>query len=306
MSVDQAWTALPRGIGRVVTAMATPFTADGEVDVDGAATLARHLVDNGTETVLVNGTTGESPTLTGDEPWMVLDAVRDAVAGDATVMMGTGTNATRSTVAATQRATAAGADAIMVVTPYYNRPSQSGLAEHFRAAAAATDRPVVLYDIPFRTGREIETDTLVALAEVPNIVGVKDATSDLGKLADVLAATQGADGGFGIWCGADEANLAVLATGGHGVISVSAHLAGPEIAEMVHTFPQDPARARELHLRCMPLHRALFIEPSPAPLKAVLAAQGLPAGPVRGPMAAAAPATIAAACDAYEQLVAAR
>jgi 4-hydroxy-tetrahydrodipicolinate synthase len=306
MSGDQTWTALPQGIGRIVTAMVTPFTDDGDVDVDGAATLAQHLVATGTETVLVNGTTGESPTLTGNESWAVLAAVRDAVGDDATVMMGTGTNATRSTVAATERATIAGADAIMVVTPYYNRPSQRGLAEHFRAAAAATDLPVVLYDIPFRTGREIATETLIDLASVPNIAGVKDATTDLGKIADVLAGTHGAEGGFGVWCGADEVNLAVLATGGHGVVSVSAHLAGPEIAEMVRVFPTDPARARELHLRCMALHRALFAEPSPAPLKAVLVAEGLPAGPVRAPMTPASPETVQVARDAYAQLVSAR
>ncbi|MEX0868110.1 MAG: 4-hydroxy-tetrahydrodipicolinate synthase [Nitriliruptoraceae bacterium] len=306
MSTDSDWTVLPTGIGRVVTAMVTPFTADGSIDLDGAATLARHLVDSGSQTILVNGTTGESPTLTADEAGEVLAAVRDAVVGDATVMMGTGTNATRSTVAATERATAAGADAIMVVTPYYNRPDQRGLAEHFRAAADATDRPVVLYDIPFRTGREIARETLVELAAVENIVGVKDATADLGKVADVLAATHGADGGFGVWCGADEVNLPVLAVGGHGVISVSAHLAGPEIAAMIRVFPSDPARARELHQRCLHLHRALFAEPSPAPLKGALAALGLPGGPVRAPMYAASPDVVARVLDAHRALVDAR
>lgn len=302
MANEDAATSTPPGIGRVVTAMATPFFTDGAVDHDGARQLARHLVETGTETILVNGTTGESPTLRGEEPWQLLATVRDAVASDATVMMGTGTNSTAATVEATARATDEGADALMVVTPYYNRPDQRGLLAHFTVVAAATELPIVMYDIPFRTGREIETQTLVELSSVPNLVGVKDATADLGKLGDVIAATRGADGGFGVWCGADEVNLPVLAVGGVGVISVAAHLCGPEIAAMVATFPSDPAAARELHLRCLPLHRALFAEPSPAPLKGALHALGLPAGPVRPPMANASEAVVARVISAYEEL----
>jgi 4-hydroxy-tetrahydrodipicolinate synthase len=303
---DDAWTSLPDGIGQVVTAMITPFDEDGALDLDGAARLATHLVDTGTDTILVNGTTGESPTLSDGERWDLLAAVQEAVGGRARVMMGTGTNATASTVAATERATTAGADSVMVVTPYYNRPDQRGLEAHFRAAAAATDRPMIVYDIPSRTGREIDAQTLVAIAEVPNIVGVKDATADLGKVADVLAATRDAPGGFGAWSGADEVNLPLLAVGGSGVVSVAAHLAGPEIAEMIAVFPTDPARARELHLRCLPLHRALFAAPSPAPLKAALAAAGLPAGPVRAPLAAASDEVVARVVAAHERLVASR
>ncbi|MEX0952507.1 MAG: 4-hydroxy-tetrahydrodipicolinate synthase [Nitriliruptoraceae bacterium] len=304
--MSSEWTDLPRGIGRVVTAMVTPFDADAALDRDGASRLARHLVDSGTDTVLVNGTTGESPTLHFDEVIGLVGAVRTAVGGDANVMVGTGTNSTATTVDATARAEGLGADAVLVVTPYYNRPDQSGLVAHFTAAAAATSLPVVLYDIPFRTGREIEVSTLVTLSEVENIVGVKDATANLGKVADVLAATADAPGGFGVWCGSDEANLAELAVGASGVISVSAHLAGPEIAEMVDVFPTNPSRARELHLRCLPLHRALFAQPSPAPLKGVLAALGLPAGPVRLPLTAADTPTIEAAIAAHQRLVSLR
>lgn len=292
----------PAGIGRVVTAMITPFTEDGGLDLDGAQRVADHLVSTGTDTVLVHGTTGESPTLMGDEPWQVLAAVKEAVAGRATVMMGSGSNDTATAIRSTTRATEMGADSLLVVTPYYNRPDQRGLREHFRAVAAATDLPIVLYDIAVRTGRPIEVPTLADLAEVPHIVGVKDASGDGAKVGDVLLATDGAPGGFGVWSGADELNLACIATGGTGIISVAAHLVGRELAEMVEVFATDPVRARELHLACLPLHRALFAEPSPAPLKAAMAELGLPAGPVRLPLAQASPEATRAVLDALERV----
>jgi len=306
MTDAATWTSPPPGIGRVVTAMATPFTADGRLDLDGAAKLAEHLLASGTETVLVNGTTGESPTLQGQEPWELLRTVKSAVGDDATVMIGTGANATARTVTATARAADEGADAVLVVTPYYNRPSQAGLVHHFSEVARATPLPVVLYDIPGRTGREIALDTLVQLAGVENIVGVKDATNDLGKAADLLARTRHVAPGFSLWSGADELNLPLLAVGGCGVVSVSAHLVGPEIAAMVAAFGTDPARARDLHHACLPVHRALFAEPSPAPLKGALNALGLPAGPVRGPLVDASADTVAAVLAALQPIEAAR
>ena len=291
----------PTGIGPMVTAMVTPFHEDGRLDPDGAQRLADHLVDHGTDTVLISGTTGESPTLADEEPWELLRAVREAVAGRATVMMGTGTNDTRRTLEATERATTIGADAILLVTPYYSRPDQRGLTAHFTAAAAATDLPVVVYDVPARTGRTIAVETLVSLAEVVNIVGVKDATTDVGKAADVLAATRGAPGGFDLWCGSDEVNLPLLAVGAVGLVSVSSHILGDALAEMVRVCDVDPVRARELHLATMPVHRALFSEPSPSPLKGVLAALGLPAGPVRPPLARPTPETVSAVLDALKK-----
>jgi 4-hydroxy-tetrahydrodipicolinate synthase len=296
----------PAGIGPVVTAMATPFAADGTLDVDGAATLARHLVDSGTNTVLVNGTTGESPTLHDEEPWELLAAVRDAVGDRGTVMIGTGSNDTAKTVAATRRAGSEGADAVLVVTPYYNRPDQRGLVAHFQAAARATDLPFVIYDIPSRSARELTVATLTELARIEHVVGVKDATADLGKAADVLRATAGAPGGFALWSGADEVNLPLLAVGACGVVSVASHLVGPEIARMIAAFPTDPALARELHLACLPVHRALFVEPSPAPLKGALRELGLPAGPVRPPLVDATPATVAALMAALRPIQDAR
>ncbi len=295
-----------RAVGRVVTAMVTPFTVDGELDLDGVARLATHLIDHGTETVLVNGTTGESPTLRDDEPWQVLHAVREAVEGRATVMVGTGTSDTAKTVAATARAKAEGADAVLVVTPYYSRPDQRGLLHHFRAVADAADLPMMVYDIPMRTGRAIDVSTLVDLAGVDNIIGVKDAANDLGKAALVLRETRDAPGGFGSWSGADELNLPLLAVGATGVVSVSAHLVGPEVAAMIEVFPTDPARARALHLACLPVHRSLFAEPSPAPLKGALNSLGLPGGPVRPPLADASPDVVKAVLAALEPIEAAR
>ncbi|HSK22628.1 MAG TPA: 4-hydroxy-tetrahydrodipicolinate synthase [Egicoccus sp.] len=293
-------------IGAVVTAMVTPFTADGDLDLDGARRLARHLVDTGTDTVLVNGTTGESPTLHGEAQWELLAAVKQEVGTDGTVMVGTGSNDTARTVANTARAADAGADAVLLVTPYYNKPQQNGLVAHFRAAAEATHLPVLLYDVPGRTVASPSVATLADLAGVANVIGVKDATGDLGKAADVRVATQGAPGGFDVWSGSDDVNLPLLALGAVGVVSVTAHLAGPEIAEMVRVFPTDPARALELHLRCQPLHRALFIEASPAPLKGALNALGLPAGPVHGPLADASAETVKAVLGAYEAIEALR
>ena len=274
----------PDAIGRVITALATPFLPDGSLDAEGAAALARHVVAAGSDGLVLGGTTGESPTLHGEELWELVAAVRDAVGGTARLTVGTGTNDTARSIERTVRATEVGADGVLVVTPYYNRPSQAGLVAHFTSVAEATERPVLLYDIPARTGREIDVDTLVTLSGVPNIIGVKDATGRVDKAADVVRATRGAPGGFDVWSGADEVNLPLLSVGAVGVVSVAAHLAGPEIAEMVAVHTTDPVRARELHLACMPLHRALFLDPNPGPLKAALRARGLPAGPVRLPL----------------------
>ncbi len=181
-------------LGRVATAMATPFTEAGAVDLDGAQELARHLVDTGTETVVVAGTTGESPTLHGEETWELLGAVQEAVGEDARVVVGTGSNDTRHALESTERANAAEVDGVLVVTPYYNRPDGPGLLRHFRAIAEATASRVLLYDIPGRTGREIPFDVLVELAAIENVVGVKDATGGVVKAGRLLSATEGAPG----------------------------------------------------------------------------------------------------------------
>jgi len=296
----------PDAVGRVVTALATPFLPDGGLDLDGAAVLARHVVASGSQGLVLGGTTGESPTLRDEELWALVATVREAVGSTARLTVGTGTNDTSRSVERTVRATEEGADAVLVVTPYYNRPSQAGLVAHFTAVAAATDRPVLLYDIPSRTGREIDVETLVTLSRVPNIIGVKDATGRVDKSTDVILATRGAPGGFDVWSGSDEVNLPLLSVGAVGVVSVAAHLAGPEISEMVAVHATDPVRARELHLACMPLHRALFLDPNPGPLKAALRARGLPAGPVRLPLADASDDIASVVVDALSALEARR
>lgn len=298
---DAAGTSsLPSGaaLGRVITAMVTPFDPDGSLDLAGAARLATHLADNGSDGVLVGGTTGESPTLAPEELWELVAVVVDAVGARVAVLVGTGSNDTARTVASTARAAAAGASGVLVVTPYYNRPTQRGLIAHFTAAAQATGLPVMLYDIPGRAACEIDVATLATLAAVENIVGVKDASGRCDKAGDVLNATRGAPGGFAVWSGADELNLPLLALGAVGVVSVSAHLVGPEIAAMVAAIDTDPARARALHLACLPVHRALFAESNPGPLKGALGALGLPAGPVRAPLVDASPAVVDAVLTA--------
>jgi 4-hydroxy-tetrahydrodipicolinate synthase len=290
---------MPAGpFGRVVTAMATPFTAEGALDAAGAAELAGHLVEHRTDTVLVGGTTGESPTISSEELVELIAVVKEAVGHRGSVMAGTGTNDTRKTVELTGRATDAGVEGVLVVTPYYNKPSQRGLLEHFRAAAEATDRPVVLYDIPGRTQREIDRETIISLAEVDNIVGVKDAVGDLQKTSEVVAGTSD---DFHVYCGADELNLPMLAVGASGFISVAAHVAGERLAEMAEVFGSDPARAEAINRRLLPLYRALFLEPNPAPLKAILNDLGLPAGPVRPPLVDATEGTLATLREALEQ-----
>ncbi len=283
-------------IGPVATAMATPFTSDGALDLEGAATLANHLVDTGTDTVIVHGTTGESPTVKTEEIWPLLEAVVDAVGDRAQVMCGTGNNDTASSVALTEKATELGADAMLVVTPYYNKPDQRALVHHFTTVASSTDKPVLLYDIPGRTSREIELSTLLVLANsVKNIFGVKDAKGDLAQAGQLIAET---DGAFEVYCGADELNLPYLSIGASGFVSVASHLAGSALADMARLYPTNPAKARDIHLSLLPLIRALFAEPSPAPLKGALARLGLPAGPVRPPLLDALPATVAAVMDA--------
>lgn len=270
--------------GRVGTAMVTPFTSDGGLDLDGAQRLADHLVRHGTDMVVVHGTTGESPTLRDVEMWQLLDAVIDAVGDRAHVMMGTGSNDTRKAVQSTEKATEAGADSMLVVTPYYNKPTQRALLAHFRTVAGATDKPVMLYDIPGRTAREIELPTIVELAQVDNIKGLKDAVGDMAKTAEVVSQTAGAPGGFDVYSGADEYNLPLLAVGGVGVVSVASHLAGDQIAEMLRLVDTDLSKARQIHHDLLPLVRALFSEASPGPVKGALNRLGLPAGPVRGPL----------------------
>lgn len=269
--------------GRVITAMVTPFHADGSLDAAGAAELARWLVAHGSDGLVVAGTTGEAPTLTDDETIELWTAVRAAV--DVPLLAGTGSNDTRHTCELSKRAAATGVDGLLVVTPYYNRPSQAGLEAHFRAVAAATDLPVVVYDIPGRTGRKIDTDVLVRLAnEVPSIVGIKDAAGNPGETARVIA---GAPDDFDVWSGDDPMTLPLLAAGAVGVIGTSTHWCGEAMAEMIAAFEKgDHARARELNASLFESYAYESRETAQFALavKVALRVLGVPAGPCRLPI----------------------
>lgn len=280
--------------GRVATAMITPFDDDGGLSLDVAADLARWLVEHGNEGLVIAGTTGESATLTHDEQIELIATVVDAV--DVPVVAGAGSNDTRAAVELTERATAAGAAGILSVCPYYNRPSQAGLSEHFRAVAAATDLPVVLYDIPVRTGRKIEMDTLLELAhDVPNIVGLKDAAGDPAATAAFLGQ---APEGFEVYSGDDSLTLPLLAIGAVGVIGVATHWAGVEHVAMLDAVEcGDLAEARRINAL---LQESFAFEtsaatPNPIPAKAMMRVLGLAVGVGRPPMHIVPPGLEAAA-----------
>jgi 4-hydroxy-tetrahydrodipicolinate synthase len=269
--------------GRILTAMVTPFHDDGSLDLDGAAALARWLVAHGSDGLVLAGTTGEAPTLSDDEKVALWSAVRGAV--DAPLVAGTGSYDTRHSCELSERAAATGVDGLLVVTPYYNRPSQAGLDAHFRAVAAATDLPVVLYDIPGRTGRKVDTDLLIRLAnEVPSIVGVKDASGNPGETARVIA---GAPGDFDVWSGDDPMTLPLLAAGAVGVIGTATHWCGEVMSELVAAFEKgDHARARELNATLFESYAYESRETAQFALavKVALRVLGLPSGPCRPPL----------------------
>ena len=273
---------MPR-FGPMMTAMVTPFDDLGEVDLEGAAPLARFLVEHGNDALVLTGSTGEASVRTDDEQVSVWRAVRDAV--DVPLVVGSGTNDTRHAAELTGRAAGAGMDGVLVVTPYYIRPGQSGIEAHFRTVAAATDLPVIIYDIPIRTGRKIAFDVLIRLAsEVDNVVAVKDATADLVAASRLLA---WAPDGFELYSGDDPLTLPFLSIGAVGTISVAGHWAGREIAEMMAAHAKgDVARAAELNARLQASYEFETSEatPNPIPTKAMLRALGLPAGQCRMPL----------------------
>ncbi|QBI21267.1 4-hydroxy-tetrahydrodipicolinate synthase [Egibacter rhizosphaerae] len=289
-------------LGRLITAMATPFAADGALDLDGARRLAAYLVDEqGADGLVVAGTTGESPTLTHSETLDLFRAVIDVVGDRAQVIAGCGKNDSAATETLVREATELGVDGVLLVSPYYNKPSQRGLAEHFDRAACATDLPVLLYDIPGRTAVELSVDTIRAVAErCPNVVGVKDAVGNPVKTARLVRDTPER---FVVYAGDDHSLLTVLAAGGVGVVSVAGHVVGRDLAAMIEHFPTDPAAARAVHHRLLELYTALFADSNPVPLKAALRHLGLPSGPVRGPLAdadATVAAQVATALDALD------
>ena len=270
--------------GRVLTAMATPFAEDGALDLDGAAILARWLVDHGNDGVVVAGTTGESPTLTAAEHLDLIRAVREAIP-EAIVIGGAGSNDTTHAMAMTKTATDMGVDGILSVTPYYNKPSQAGLLAHYAAIAESTDRPIMLYDIPGRTGRKIESATMLALAEAyPNIVAVKDAAANPGATAALLAR---APDGFEVYSGDDNMTLPLLASGAVGVVGVATHWVARLMREMIEAFEagkHDEARRVNAQMLSSFEFETGDAAPNPVPTKTMLRLLGLPGGACRPPM----------------------
>ncbi|HVD01880.1 MAG TPA: 4-hydroxy-tetrahydrodipicolinate synthase [Candidatus Dormibacteraeota bacterium] len=273
-----------RGIGRLLTAMVTPFKEDGALDLEAAQRLAQLLVDNGSDGVVVFGTTGEAPALDDEEKIALLRAVKRALPNH-TVMAGTGTNDTRHSQEMTHRAVEAGADAILAVVPYYNKPPQEGIYRHFKAIAeAASGTPVVMYNIQGRTGVNMTAATTLRCAEIRGVVGVKEASGDIDQMGLVCA---GKPEGFRVWSGDDSFTLPLLAVGGYGVICVVSHIAGPAMKAMIEAFLRgETEKARQIHGRLLPVIRALMTTASnPIPIKQVVNRLGFPAGPFRLPLA---------------------
>jgi len=275
----------PARLGTLLTAMATPFAADGSLDTAAAARLAKHLVEQGCDGLVVSGTTGESPTTTDDEKLELLRVVLEAVGDRARVIAGAGTYDTAHSIKLARASAAEGAHGLLVVTPYYSRPPQSGLKAHFTAVADATDLPVLLYDIPPRSVVPIESDTLRALASHPNIVGVKDAKADLHSAGQIIAET-----GLAYYSGDDALNLPWLAVGAVGFISVTAHLAAGQLRELLSAFQSgDIATARKINVAVSPLCNAMSRLGGVTLSKAGLRLQGIDIGDPRLPQVAATP-----------------
>lgn len=270
--------------GAVLTAMVTPFAADGSLDLDGAQNLARYLVANGNDGVVVAGTTGESPTISYEEQRDLITAVREAVP-DASLVAGAGSNSTATAVKNTEMATEAGADGILAVCPYYNRPSQEGLYRHFAASSGATDLPVMVYDVPGRTGRKIATETIARLAnDIDNVVALKDAAANPGETARL---TTMVPDDFEVYSGDDGFTLPLLAVGAVGVVGVVTHYVGQVMADMIAAHQAgDVVRAAELNRRMVPAygHFAYDDAPSPVPTKSMMNTLGVPVGECRLPM----------------------
>jgi 4-hydroxy-tetrahydrodipicolinate synthase len=292
-SASQPGRAAPQSgapFGRMLTAMITPTTADGALDVDGAARLATYLVDDmRNDGLVISGTTGESPTTSDAEKDRLLRTVIEAVGDRATVVAGVGTNDTAHTRELAQAAERAGADALLVVTPYYNKPPQSGLVAHFTAVADATGLPNMLYDIPGRTGTPIATETLLRLAQHPRIIAVKDAKGDPAASSLVMASTD-----LVYYCGEDMVNLPWLSLGAAGFVSVVGHVVGDRLHEMIDAYRAgDVAGALATHRELLPVYVGIMTRTQGVIMtKAALGLLGLPGGPVRGPLADATPAQV--------------
>jgi 4-hydroxy-tetrahydrodipicolinate synthase len=268
--------------GQLLTAMVTPFDQNGEIDFNATRGLVNYLIDNGTDGIVVAGTTGESPTLTSEEKVALFQFVVDVVNGRVPVIAGTGSNNTRASISLTKQAEEAGVDGIMLVAPYYNKPSQEGMYQHFKAIAESTSLPIMIYNIPGRCVVNISVETIVRLSQLPNIVAVKEASGNLDAIAEMISQTPN---DFTLYSGDDALTLPVLAIGGAGVVSVASHVIGNEMQEMIHQFKNGQVQeAANTHRRLLPIMKALFTAPNPAPVKAALNINGVNVGGLRLPL----------------------
>lgn len=268
--------------GRLVTAMATPFTEAGQVDYAQAIRLAKGLVASGSDSLVVSGTTGEAPVLGNEEKMRLFSEIKAAVGNTGKVIAGTGNYNTAESIELTIRAEQVGVDGLLLTVPYYNKPPQEGLYQHFKAIAAATSLPCILYNVPSRTVLNMTAETVIRLSAIDNIVGVKEASGNLEQVGEIISR---APRGFLVYSGNDQDTLPILAIGGHGVVSVASHLVGERIAEMIRLAvggELEPAAA--IHRELMPLVRALFLTTSPIPLKAALNSVGFAVGKPRLPL----------------------
>lgn len=269
-------------LGNISTAMVTPFDKNGNIDFEKTTKLVEYLMNHGTDSLVVAGTTGESPTLTTEEKLALFKHVVSVVNKRIPVIAGTGSNNTKASIELTKKAEEIGVDGIMLVTPYYNKPSQEGLYEHFKAIAESTSLPVMLYNVPGRTAVSIAPETVIRLSEIQNIVAVKEASGDLEAMTKIIANTPE---DFVLYSGDDGLTLPVLSIGGGGIVSVASHIIGDEMQEMIKAFKEgDVKKAAKLHQHLLPLMKQLFAAPSPTPVKTALQLKGLDVGPVRLPL----------------------
>lgn len=270
-------------LGRVLTAMITPFNADGSVDFEGALTLAKHLLNNGSDGLIVCGTTGESPTIDNEDKLKLFKLIARECGHLGSIVANTGSNNTQRTIELTKAASKTGVNAVMGVVPYYNKPNQRGLFEHFKAMAEATDLPVIVYNVPGRTGGKIMPATIAKLREAcPNIAAVKEASGDINVAAEIYHLLPD---DFMIYSGDDGLTLPMLAVGGCGVISVAAHVVGKEMNEMIQAYEAgDVAKAKRINKDLFPIFKAMFVTTNPIPVKYAVRQLGLPAGPFHLPL----------------------
>jgi 4-hydroxy-tetrahydrodipicolinate synthase len=269
-------------IGRLITAMVTPFNAKGAVDYKQAQKLAKALIDSGSDGLVITGTTGERPTITDEEQLDLFTAVREAIGKKATIIAGSGGNCTRESIAMTAAAAKRGVDAALLVVPYYNKPMQEGMYQHFKAIAASTDLPCILYNVPGRTVVNITPETVIRLSKIDNIIGIKEASGNLEQSAKII---QGTSKDFLVWSGNDNDTFAIMAMGGYGVISVASHLVGKQIQEMIQqTVKGKMKEAASTQMRLLPLINALFIVSNPIPIKYALNHVGFNVGKPRLPL----------------------